>query len=325
MNDEPETSPEEGLTPHEAFAALGSEHRVRIIEELGKRQSNDPRIPDEQVSFSELLEATEIPDKGKFNYHLGKLTDIFVERRENGYTLTHAGREVVRAVRAGTLTSRPESDGLPVEGISCPYCGSEAVWFGYDQGMIMFGCEECAGFSPDDPIEIPGIIQGGRFPASGLVDRTPEELYSLAPMWGMFVHRLLSEGLCPSCAGPVTADIDICADHPDDGVCEVCESDHAGGIRYDCTVCGYAEGMPLWGRGLVGEEMFRFAYDRGVNLNRPSPDDLRLTRDIEEDIMSVKPPRVRYTYHIDGDALSLTIDDALEITDVEAESPSIEE
>lgn len=41
--------------------------------------------------------------------------------------------------------------------------------------------------------------------------------------------------------------------------------------------------------------------------------------------MSVKPPRVRYTYHIDGDALSLTLDDSLEITDVEAESPSIEE
>lgn len=324
MVDESQSLPQEHLTPQEAFAALGSEHRIRIIEELGKRQSKDPRIPDEQVPFSDLLEATGIPDKGKFNYHLGKLTGIFVDRRENGYTLTHAGREVVRAVRAGTLTSQPESDETPIEGVSCPYCGSEAIWFSYDQGMIMFGCGVCAGYSLDDPIETPGIIQGGRFPASGLVGRDAEELYYLAPLWGMFVHRLLSEGLCPSCSGPVTAHIDICSDHPEEGICDTCESDHAGAIRYGCTVCGYAEGMPLWGRGLVGEEMFRFAYDRGVNLNRPSPDDLRLTRNIAEEVISVTPPRVRYTYHIDGDALSLTIDDSLEITDVKTEAPADE-
>lgn len=314
MTDDSGLEAESELTPHEAFAALGSEHRIRIIEELGIRQSKDPRIPDEEVPFSELFAATGIEDKGKFNYHLGKLTDVFVERREGGYVLTHAGTEVVRAVRAGSLTSKPDSEGTPVEGIACPYCGAEAVWYGYEQGMIMFGCGECAGFSPDDPNEIPGIIQGGRFPASGLAGRDPAALYSLAPLWGNFVHRLLSEGLCPSCAGTVNADIDICSEHPDEGVCEVCDSDHAGGIYYTCAVCGYAEGMPLWGRGLVGEELFRFAYERGVNLNRPSPDDLRLTREIEEEILSIDPPRARYTYHIDGDAHSVTIDESLEIT-----------
>jgi hypothetical protein len=302
-------------SPEDAFAALGNEHRMKIVHELGKRQSTDPRAPDQPVAFSELLAATGIEDKGQFNYHLGKLADVFVEKQADGYILTHAGKEVIRAVRAGTLTSRPDTEPVPVEGVSCPYCDSEHVWFSYENGFLFFGCDDCEGFAVDDPNEpLPGIIQAGRFPASGLAGRTLGEVYRLGPIWGNFVHRLLSEGLCPSCAGPVEADVTLCPDHPVEGVCETCESRHAGGISYACTVCGYGEAMPLWGRALVHEEMFRFAYERGVNLNRPSMADFELTRGITEEVISTDPVTVRYSFPIAGDTLTLTIDDELAVT-----------
>ncbi|MDY6764887.1 MAG: helix-turn-helix domain-containing protein [Halobacteria archaeon] len=305
------------LNPEEVFATLGNKHRMGIIRELDKRQSVNARTPDDPVPYSELLAATDIQDKGQFNYHLGKLTDIFVEKRTEGYLLTHAGREVVRAVKAGSFTARPDTIPIPVESVTCPYCGSKGLWFGYEGGVLFFGCNDCEGMAPDDPNEeISGIVQAGRFPASGLVDRTPEEIYHLGPIWGNFVHRLLSEGLCPSCAGNVEATVDVCSNHPEEGVCETCGERYAGGVSYTCAVCGYGEAMPLWGRALVHEEMFRFAYNRGVNLNRPSASDLKMTRDIEEEVLSTDPPRVRYSFTIEGDTLTMTIDDSLTMTDV---------
>lgn len=310
-------NPEPELSPEEAFAALGNGHRMNIIRELGERQSGDPRKPDRPVPFSELLATTDIEGKGKFNYHLGKLIDVFVEKRADGYVLTHAGKEVVRSIRAGTLTSRPDTAVAPVEGVSCPYCDSESVWFSYENGFLFFGCDDCAGFAVDDPNEpLSGVIQAGRFPASGFVGRTLAEVYHLGPIWGNFVHRLLSEGLCPSCAGPAEAAVEICPDHPIEGVCEACESQYAGGIRYACSVCGYGEAMPLWGRALVHEDTFRFAYERGVNLNRPSIDDFELTRDIREEVISTEPPEVRYSLTVAGDTLAVTIDDSLAMTEV---------
>ena len=75
----------EGITverqsPEAAFALLGDETRVGILQALGE-------TPDEPVPFAELQGRVGMRDSGGFNYHLGKLRGSFVRRTEVGEAL----------------------------------------------------------------------------------------------------------------------------------------------------------------------------------------------------------------------------------------------
>lgn len=71
------------LAPDEAFAALGNETRMAILQALW--DSRDP------LSFSDLRDAIGIQDPGRFHYHLSHLTDHFVRKSGKGYVLRAAG------------------------------------------------------------------------------------------------------------------------------------------------------------------------------------------------------------------------------------------
>ena len=73
----------------EAFSALGNQTRMQIL--LALWRAYDPFASDNAVPFSELFEAVGVDDSGQFNYHLGKLRERFVTRRETGYELTPVG------------------------------------------------------------------------------------------------------------------------------------------------------------------------------------------------------------------------------------------
>lgn len=67
------------LTADEAFAVLGNEIRIQILRTLADA--------DGSATFGTLREAVGVGNPGKFNYHLGKLTDEFIEQTEDGYRL----------------------------------------------------------------------------------------------------------------------------------------------------------------------------------------------------------------------------------------------
>lgn len=72
----------------EVFELLGNDIRLRIVRELCTAE------PGCAVPFSRLRERVGVRDSGKFNYHLGRLRGPLVEKREDGYALTAAGRAV---------------------------------------------------------------------------------------------------------------------------------------------------------------------------------------------------------------------------------------
>lgn len=303
--------------PEVAFATLGNEHRMRMVETLWDRRSVAPIGPDPPVPFSDLFEASGLADKGQFNYHLGKLVGPFLERSEDGYVLTHAGKNVARAVQAGSVTESPAVEDVPVEGRACPYCGDEDIRMDYADGVVLFSCTACEGMAPEDPMAPPGAIQAGTIPASALVGRDPEALYDTAIQWGLHVHLTLTNGYCPACAGAVNDELALCPDHDGtDAVCGTCGDRFAARVRYECAVCGTVEWFPAWGRLLFADPVFAFVYHRGVNPLRPSLEDFALTRGLEEQVRSVTPPVVEYAFAVDGDTIRVAVDESLAIRQV---------
>ncbi|MFQ3295876.1 MAG: DNA-binding transcriptional ArsR family regulator, partial [Halobacteriales archaeon] len=105
------------LDPAEAFAAIGNETRLAILEAIWEANERP-------VAFSDLRETVGMRDSAQFNYHLQQLTDGFVvkvdpneadprgtpssnRRSDGGYDLRNAGEKVVRSVLAGTFNEHP--------------------------------------------------------------------------------------------------------------------------------------------------------------------------------------------------------------------------
>jgi len=76
----------------EAFGAISNPDRLAILLVLAR--------DDGPVDYSSLRTATDVEDKGRFNYHLRQLREEFVRKDETtaGYELTDVGRTLVRTV-----------------------------------------------------------------------------------------------------------------------------------------------------------------------------------------------------------------------------------
>jgi len=106
---------ESALSPDDAFAVLGDETRIEILQTLGEA--------DAPLSFSELREHVGTSDSGQFNYHLNKLKGHFIRKADIGYMLSQAGTRMVEAVLSGAVTEAPHV-GLTEIDASCHYCGA---------------------------------------------------------------------------------------------------------------------------------------------------------------------------------------------------------
>lgn len=77
----------------ETFDALSDPARLEILTALYDR--------DEPVPYTELREETSVEDNGRFNYHLRRLGEEFVAKRNGGYALTDRGTAVLAAAVGG--------------------------------------------------------------------------------------------------------------------------------------------------------------------------------------------------------------------------------
>lgn len=73
------------------FDLLGDETRLRIVRALA---AADP----EPRRFSDLRARVGTADTGRFNYHLNRLRGDLVEKTDEGYVLTPAGRRLAGVV-----------------------------------------------------------------------------------------------------------------------------------------------------------------------------------------------------------------------------------
>jgi DNA-binding HxlR family transcriptional regulator len=80
----------EGESATRALELLGDGTRLATLRAVAAAEG--------PVSFSALRRTVGVDDSGRFNYHLRRLTGVYVERNEAGYTLLPAGRDALAAV-----------------------------------------------------------------------------------------------------------------------------------------------------------------------------------------------------------------------------------
>jgi DNA-binding transcriptional ArsR family regulator len=300
------------LTPDEAFAQLGNETRVEILRILGTAE--------QPLQFSELYDRTDVEDSGQFNYHLSKLVGQFVTKSEAGYTLSRMGRRVVEAVLSGAVTDTPALDRTEIDE-PCGYCGAP-IEVGWKEGSVRQFCTECAGqygraysgAASTDAGE--GYLGRLPLPPAGVHGRSPPEILHAARIAGNLEVYSLSAGVCPRCSGTIEREISVCENHDaGETLCENCDNLYAVGVRFQCGNCIYkAGGGP--GLGVViHAKLLGFLLEHGYNpvAGDSMTEVNRVHQNYDEEILSIDPLRVELTFHLDGDALSLMLDESLTV------------
>jgi hypothetical protein len=282
------------LTPDEACAALGNPRRAAILRALWT-------ATDEPVSFSELRHLAGNPDSGQFNYHLGELVGRFVTRTDEGYQPVQTGMEVLRTVLLGSGDDLPALEGISIDD-PCHHCGGD-LEASYDGRDALVQCSACDKTLFEESI-----------PASAFECRVPEEMVRACDRWVRGRSLLMTEGVCPDCAGrPETT---LVQTRPaEDG-----NWNHLR-ARTVCRNCAYECDVPLWLYVLLARPaaVVAFYHERGVDLKCAPVWELTgygsnavVTLEAED------PLRIGVALEYDHDVLSLRLDEELEI--VEARS-----
>lgn len=310
------------LPPDDAFATLGNETRMEILQTLGEAG--------ETLPFSELRDRVGVSDSGQFNYHLDKLTGHFLEMTGDGYSLRRAGERVIEAILSGAVIDSPVMDYTEIDQ-SCYYCGSPvAVNFAEEKvGVYCTDCEGNYGGFKDldeslDP-EDRGRLGYLMLPPAGVRDRTPSEVLSAATVWGHLDLFAQGKSICPRCSGRLDESVSICQDHDAaDGLCSACNNRHAIQHVVDCGNCIFEQETMFMVALMGATELLAFMTAHGYNPISPSPelDFWEITGDYEEELISTDPFRAKFTFDIDNDALILTVDENFEVVESVATTTS---
>lgn len=310
------------LPPDDAFAVLGNETRMEILQTLAEA--------DGPLSFSQLRERVGVGDSGQFNYHLGEVEGHFAAKTDAGYELREAGRMVVEAVLSGAVTRAPVVEPTRIDE-PCPLCaGPTAV--AYDGGSVKHYCSECEGHygpvrAPDESATSGdesdrkaeyGFLGSFQLPPAGLRGRTPSEVFRTAVVWGIVELLAAASGVCPRCSAPLAESTSVCEAHDSaGGLCDRCENRHAIHVDFGCTNCLYEAGGALVVSFMADTDVLAFLIDHGINPVSPSSQAVynAALMDYDEELLSVDPFEARLTLSVDGDTLALTVDDDLDVSE----------
>jgi hypothetical protein len=317
MDTDTESGEQPTLSPDEAFAVLGDETRLQILQVLGEAS--------EPLSFSELYERTDYDRTPNFNYHLKKLEGHFVSKNDDGYQLRQAGRRVVVAVLAGAVTEPPVLERTPAE-TPCFLCGG-SMEVNFREETVGLYCADCEGTrsnSGSTAEESAGsetrLVGNLRLPSAGLRGRTPSELVHAAEIWSVAEGQALARGVCPQCSAPVEQLLRICEDHDGEGgPCDDCGREFGVRIFRRCTNCILEGAFPFGSHLLADQDVMKFLIEHGTDPIAPEAFHLS---SLDERILSTDPFKARFTFTADGDALTLTVDDDLVVVDVTEDAAS---
>lgn len=279
MNGASET--DQGFDSAAAFALLGDSTRVAILEALA--------VSDEEpLSFAALRERVGIDDSGRFNYHLGKLVDTFVEKTDDGYQLTFAGARVVGAVYEGTYAAGDTIEPIGI-GVDCPDCGG-ALELGYADERISISCERCE-----------TLQSAFGFPPGAVAGREPEELPRLLTAHMETLLDRLRAGFCTNCSGPIAPEFD-----PGDDEVE---------IVFDCDRCHTQASTSLASMLLTEPAVVAFHYDHDINVREVLPWSLEWFSGSSAEQVDESPPRYAVSGSLDGETLRVEVDDRLRVVE----------
>lgn len=304
------------LSPEEAFAALGNEVRTTVL--LGLARADTP------LSFSELRAETGIDDPGQLNYHLDQLREHFIVSTDTGYELTDRGKRIVTAVLAGAVTEVETISPTPID-VSCTYCDG-TLEAAYNGERVIVACPSCDGAFGDQPTDLwddddVGYIGSLTLPPAGTTGRDVEALHAAAQTWGYQRFLSVANDLCPDCSAKLEANPVVCTDHDTaNGICERCKRRHAVQLHSECPNCIFAFNGLFVVHLLANTELLAFFTQRGINFVSPDGNPwAKFT--VDETVDSTDPLEATFTFTVDDDAISLTVDESLSVIAVEYPDP----
>jgi hypothetical protein len=315
MDVAPDGTAGDAVPAEEAFGMLGDATRVDILRVLGDA--------DGPLAFSTIYDRVDVDDSGQFNYHLDTLVGHFVRKTDDGYRLARPGRRVVEAVFAGTVTGEARLPRTPVDE-TCEYCGS-TLTVEWRAGSVELYCTGCAGRyarthggKPRGHDADRGYLGRLLLPPAGLADRDADGVLDAAWTWTAGEAAALAGGICPRCSATVDRTVLVCRDHrADAGQCPNCDSNHAVGVRFDCSNCILQTGGSAVLALATQTDLLAFLTDHG--LNPLAPDAIgRLNetyQSYEEELLAVDPLDARLSFTADGDSLTLRVDEDLAVVE----------
>jgi len=306
-NPKPADGPARGEDLHEAFDLVANETRFDILRALWDASKDRPGA----VEFSQLRELVGLRDSGQFNYHLDKLVPRFVRKGEDGYGLTHAGRQVVGAAVSGVYTDAETTAVEPMVVGECAECGGR-LEASYESGEARIECQDCE-LVVTDGMSAPPII-AATHDEPDLPDAFSRHLKTRV--------ETMNQGFCPLCRGGVDRTLTRFTEreaHLEDDT----ERDEDGpfedvlDVRYVCRACGF-EAHGVVGTALASEPVVTaFLFDHGVDVGDTLVWEYDWLYDFDAEVTSEEPVRIEATLEVDDERLALTLDGALDVVDHE--------
>jgi len=148
-------------------------------------------------------------------------------------------------------------------------------------------------------------------PPAGVTNRTPGAVLDAATIRTYFNLVQVGNSPCPQCSAPLDTSVRVCTEHdPADGICEACDHRYGAKISHRrpnriSDVGGYFANWLL-----TNFEFVAFLVAHEVNPVAPTPEDQRIWMDYDEEILSVDPFEARFTFTVDDDSLTLTVETA---------------
>ncbi len=288
--DSPREPPRAEVPPADAFALIGDETRLGILEALWRLG--------EPARFSDIREEVGGQDSAKFNYHLGKLRGQYVRKTEDGYELRTAGKRVVQAIFAGSFTRHPEREIEITD--PCIRCGHE-LHARYEDELLRLSCPAC-GHGHGEYL----------FPPGGLRDRSDAEILEAFDQRVRHLHCLAKDGVCPNCNGRVKT-------HVERG--ETCCLGARTHAVHMCQQCG-EELCSTVGMGLLDQSpVVGFYADHGIDLAETPY--WRLEWCVDDDALTVRsedPWRIEVEMTAGDEALRVVADAELMIRETRRRS-----
>jgi ssDNA-binding Zn-finger/Zn-ribbon topoisomerase 1 len=229
----------------DAFGVLSDESRVAILRELADRT----HVADESaVEFADLRRAVDFDDAGRFNYHLGKLQDRFVVKRDGGYAPTAVGLKAIGSIEAGTYTAdlEPRTGTLDYD---CPACG-EQLTGAYENQMVSVECDN------KDNAWVKTSV-----PPATAAGSTIQEIISFVVGDLQRDVEAMADGVCPICSGRMD---DLRFERGDD-VLSACSA---------CQNCWMSAELPVGALVVRHPAVVSLYFDHGVDVRRQFLTDL---------------------------------------------------
>lgn len=263
----------------DAFGVLSDESRVAILRELANRTHV---ASESYVDFADLRRAVDFDDAGRFNYHLGKLQDRFVVKRDGGYTPTAVGLKAIGSIESGTYTSELEPRSGPVD-YDCPTCGEQLTGT-YENQVVSVECDN------QDMV----LVQTSVPPATA-AGSTIQEIISFVAGDLQRDAETMADGVCPICSGSM-ADLQFERD------------DDALSARSECENCWMTVELPVGVLVVKHPAVVSLYFDHGIDIRRQLLTNLEFVgTSSDAELVAEDPAVAALTVSVEDDEIAFRI------------------